>query len=251
MKHLSRVLAAAIVAISLPSAGIADVIDVEASTLSLSIGTLPPIEVPSNPSQSIAVSSGSGTFTEPPGIFGPTTVQLPRALFTGVSLISGLTIVGLANGTQPCTQFDPALACTGGLAGTTLVNVLNLFDLSIPLSVVGSPGATVMAGTGGITITVTGQKWTAGVASVTGVTVDPGTQPTGTAFLTGTDARTAMHGGQLVLVSGFRSITNVGLTLPGFAVQTLNFAPEPTRVLLSAAAMGALGLLVRARSRRR
>jgi hypothetical protein len=100
---------------------------------------------------------------------------------------------------------------------------------------------------GGIIITVTGQKWTAGPTSVTGT----GDLGTGVALSNGEDNRTAGHAGNLVLVTGFRAVTNVAGTLPGFAVQTLNFAPEPTSLLLSAAAAGGLGLLVHARRRRR
>jgi hypothetical protein len=246
MKYLSRVLAAALVAIWVPAVASADTLDLGPSSFGLSIGALPPVVLPNNPT-SIAVSSGSGTFTEPAGIFGPTSIGLPASLFTGVSLISGLTLAGIGNGTVVCTGFDPELACTGGLAGTTLVNVLQLFNLSIPLSVVGSPGATVKVDAGGIIITVTGQKWTAGPTSVTGT----GDLGTGTALSNGVDNRTAAHGGELVLVTGFRAVTNVAGTLPGFAVQTLNFAPEPTSLLLSAAAAGALGFLVRARRRKK
>lgn len=246
MKNLSRVLAAVLIAAWVPAVASADTLDLDPSTFGLSIGALPPVTLPNNPT-SIVVSSGGGTFTEPAGVFGPADVPLPASLFTGVSLISGLTLVGFGNGTVVCDGFDPALACTGGLAGTTLVNVLQLFNLSIPLSVVGSPGATVKVDAGGIIITVTGQKWTAGPTSVVGT----GDNQTGVALSNGEDNRTAGHGGELVLVTGFRAVTNVAGTLPGFAVQTLNFAPEPTSLLLAAAAAGAVGFLVHARRRRK
>ena len=247
MKYLSRVFAAALVAIWVPTVASADTLGLDpSSTFALSIGALPPIVIPSG-AASIAVSSGTGTFTEPAGVFGPALIALPLSLFTGVSLISGLTIVGLGNGTVVCSNATPALSCTGGVAGTTLVNVLQLFNLSIPLSVVGNPGASVVVDAGGIVITVIGQKWTAGTASVTGT----GDNLTNTAFSTGVDNRTANHAGNLVLVTGFQAITNVAGTLPGFAVQTLNFAPEPTSLLLSVAAAGGLGLLVHARRRRK
>jgi hypothetical protein len=249
MKYLSRVFVVAVAALSTPVAVSASTLEVlDTSSMSLTVSTLPPLTVPSNPA-SIVVSSGAGTFTEPAGVFGPASTQLPRTLFTGVSLISGLTISGFGNGTQVCDGTAPALNCVGGLSGGALVNVLQLFNLTIPLSVVGSPGASVQVDAGGIIITVVGQNWTAGQAAVTGVTVDTpgGGETIGTVFQTGADDRTAGHGGQLVLVSGFRAITNVAGTLPGFVTQTLNFAPEPGRLLAFAAAASALGFLVHAR----
>lgn len=243
MKYLSRVVAAALLAVLVPVTASADALDLGPSSFSLSISTLPPIQVPNNPS-TIVVSSGAGTFTEPAGVFGPTTIGLPASLFTGVSLISGLTLAGIGNGTLVCSSTDPNLNCTGGLAGTTLVNVLQLFNLSIPLSVVGSPGASVRVDAGGIIITVIGQKWTAGPTSVTGVTGGP-------ALSNGVDNRTPGHGGELVLVSGFKAVTNVAGSLPGFAVQNLNFVPEPMRMLSLGAAGAAIGLLVHLRRRRR
>lgn len=238
MKKLSGFLAAALLVISVP----AQALDLEPSSFSLSIGALPPVVIPNN-NASIAVTSGGGTFTEPIGVFGPTTVGIPKSLFTGVSLISGLTLAGIGNGTVVCSSTVPNLNCTGGLAGTTLVNVLQLFNLSIPLSVVGDPGASVRVDAGGIIITVVGQKWTAGPTSVTGVT--------GLALSNGEDNRKADHSGNLVLVTGFKAITNVAGSLPGFAVQTLNFMPEPARLLSAAAAAGAIVALVRMRRRRK
>ena len=246
MHRTSGLLVGALVLLLVPSMVGASTLSLEPSSFSLSIGALPPVTLPNNPT-SIVVSSGTGTFTEPASVFGPTDVRLPVSLFTGVSLISGLTLVGFGNGTVVCDALDPELACAGGLAGTTLVNVLQLFNLSIPLSVVGSPGATVRVDAGGIVISVTGQQWVAGPTSVTGT----GDFQTGVALSNGEDNRTPNHGGELVLVSGFRAVTNVAGTLPGFAVQTLNFAPEPGSLLLVAVGVGAFGLFALARRRRR
>jgi hypothetical protein len=178
----------------------------------------------------------------PADVFGPASIVLPGV--TG-SLISRLTFAGIRNGTVTCTNTTPALNCSGGFAGTAIINVLQLFNLSIPLSVVGNPGATAKWEEGGIFITVTGQKWTAGQTSVT-MTGDNGT---GVAFATGADNRTAMHGGELVLVTGFRTVSNVTGTLSGFAVQTLTFTspavPEPATFLLLATGLAALAWRVR------
>lgn len=243
MHRTSRLLVGALILLVAPSVASASTVEIGPSTFSLRISTLPPVTLPSNPA-TIVVSSGAGTFTEPAGVFGPTTVGLPVSLFTGVSLISGLTLAGIGNATVVCDSTVPNLNCAGGLAGTTLVNVLQLFNLSIPLSVVGSPGASVRVDAGGIIITVIGQKWTAGPTSVTGVTGGP-------ALSNGVDERTPAHGGRLVLVSGFKAVTNVAGSLPGFAVQTLQLAPEPVEVLLLAVGLTGLGLYAGARRLRR
>jgi hypothetical protein len=215
-------------------------------TLSLTIGGLPPVTIPGG-AGAIFVSSGAGDFTEPLGAFGPVTVPLPKSLFTGVPQISGLTLTGFGNGTK---VFSGALGtATGGLAGNAVVTVLQSLNLTIPLSVVGAAGASVQAGAGAIIITVVGQGWTTGIASVTGVSsTTPGTNVINTVTLAGSDARTASHAGSITLVSGFQAITNVAGTLPGFAIQALTFAtPEAgTLVLLGT---GAIGLALYGRRR--
>jgi len=214
-------------------------------TLSLTIGALPPVSLPDNGGASVLVSSGNGHFTEPAGVFGPATIPLTASLFTGVPQISGLTLIGFGNGTKVASGAGTAL---GGLAGSALVTVLQSLNLSIPLSVVGVPGASVQAGVGAIIITVVGQGWTTGVASVTGVTsTTPGTNVLNTITLAGSDNRTAGHQGTITLVSGFQAITNVAGTLPGFAIQALSFVPEAgTLVLLGT---GAIGLALYGRRR--
>lgn len=243
MHRTSRLLVGALLLLTVPSLASASTVDVEPSTFSLSISTLPPITLPSNQA-TIAVSSGAGTFTEPAGVFGPASVGLPRSLFTGVSLISGLTIAGIGNGAILCDSTVPELNCSGGLEGTALVNVLQLFNLSIPLSVVGNPGASVRVNAGGIIITVIGQKWTAGPTSVTGITGGP-------ALSNGLDERTPGHGGTLVLVSGFKAVTNVAGSLPGFAVQNLQLAPEPVEILMLLVGLAGFGLYAGVRRLRR
>jgi hypothetical protein len=215
-------------------------------TLALTIGALPPVVLTSNVASGtpIMVSSGAGSFTEPAGIFGPANVPLPASLFTGVPQISGLTLISFGNGVKNVG----AGTATGGLAGQALVTVLQSLNLTIPLNVVGAPGATVQAGAGSIIITVVGQGWTTGAASVTGITsTTPGTNVVNTATLTGSDGRTAGHEGTITLVSGFQAITNVAGTLPGFGIQTLTFVPEAgTLVLLGT---GAIGLALYGRRR--
>ncbi|MEN8185086.1 MAG: PEP-CTERM sorting domain-containing protein, partial [Myxococcota bacterium] len=144
------------------------------------------------------------------------------------------------------------LSCTGGLVGTTLVNILQLFNLQIPLAVVGdASNLSTIAVSGGIAITVKGQGWTAGVASVTGITATaPGTTVINTVTSAGSDNRGTNHGGTLKLVSGFQSITNVAGNLPGFAVQSFTFAPEPVELLLLGTGMAGFALYAGWRRRR-
>ncbi len=228
MRKLKVLLISVALLVGAPVASQSDTLAMTGS-LSLTIGALPPVVVSGG--TDISVSSGSGDFTEPAEVFGLVTVPLPKSLFTGVPQISGLTLVSFGNGT---VVFSGGTG-TGGLRGDALVTVLQSLNLTIPLSVVGDPGASVQAGAGAIVITVVGQNWTAGVASVTGITsTTPGTNVVNTASMTGSDVRTSGHGGTITLVSGFQAITNVAGTLPGFAVQAFSFAPEPAELLLMA-----------------
>jgi hypothetical protein len=248
MYRISRLLVGALILLTVPSLATASNLPLNPSSMTISIGDLPPVSLSNNPA-SIAVSSGAGTFTELPGVFGPTTVGLSASLFTGVSLISGLTLAGVGNGTQFCTQPGPPLNCLGGVTGVGLVNVLQLFNLTIPLSVVGTH-ATTFVSAGGIFITVVGQGWTAGTATVTWTTFTPSTMINSTTAQ-GSDNRTAGHGGSLVLVTGFKAITNVAGTIPGFVTQSLNFAPEPVELLLLGVGLAGFGLYAGARRLRK
>jgi sugar lactone lactonase YvrE len=222
MCRRSRLFIEVLFALSLAMSATASTHDLTSASMTLSIGALPPVTVPGS-SASIAVSSGAGTFVEPARVFGPTTVALPRSLFTAIPLLSGLTLTGFENQSVACTQAGPPLGCAGGLAGVALIDVLQFFNLTIPLTPIGSPGASAKTSSGGIEITVLGQGWTAGTASVTGVSTT--FSPSGTAVATGTDQRTPAHGGTLVLVSGARVITNFMGNLPGFVTQRLEFSP--------------------------
>ena len=216
--------------------------------LDFNLGTLPALSLPGG--GVINVSSGHGSFTEIPGIFGPATLSLPVTLFTGVAQISGISLSGFGNGTKTVNCAVAPCTATGGLVGVMHVNILQLFNLQIPLSVVGQTGASTVNGASGIFITVIGQGWTASVATVTGVTATtPGTAVINTVVSVGSDNRTAGHGGTLVLVTGFQVITNVVGTLPGFAVQTLTFVPEAGTLLLLGS--GAVGLALYGRRRMR
>ena len=246
MRKLKVLLFAAMFLAGTVATSTAATLTLQGGSLSVALGALPPIILPGGQAP-VFVSSGTGDFVELAGLFGPANVPLPKSLFTGVNLISGLTLANFGNGTKTVVGG----VGTGGLAGSALVNVLQLFNLSIPLSVVGQAGATVMAGSAGIQITVIGQGWTTGVATVTGVTTGTvGTGNTNTALLTGSDNRTANHAGTITLVSGFQAITSVAGTLPGFAIQSLSFVPEPGTLLLLGSGVAGLAVLGRRRMRR-
>ena len=59
-----------------------------------------PLNVVSVP---ISVSSGGGSFTEPAAIFSGT-ANLPTSLFTGIALISDITLANLVNSTKVVAQ---------------------------------------------------------------------------------------------------------------------------------------------------
>ncbi len=235
-------------------------------SLGISVGALPPIQFPGGPVV-VSVSSGAGSFTEPASVFAGL-VALPTALFTGVALINGLTI-DVANGTKVINTagaiagpriadvIRPGTGALGGpgpLGGTAFVNVLGLFNLSIPLSAVGNTGATVAVAAGGLTIIVQGTGWTTGNVTLTGIT---SATPNGaTAVVLGGFDNRASHTGTMSLISPFKVIT-IGAgagNLTGLAVQSLTFSgahvPEPGTILLIGSGIVGLALYGRRRLRK-
>jgi hypothetical protein len=261
MRKLKALLFATSFGVVASQAGAAT-LSLSGSTLGISVGALPPLSVPQSPDPfPIFVSSGTGGFTEPAGLFGPATIAVPKALFTGVASISGLTLTGFANSTKvlaagaglPATAGKPFnklggatdFGGNGALSGNALVNVLQLFNLAIPLNAVGTVSGFVTAAGGAIKITVTATNWTTGVVQITKITTgaptpNGGTVNVNTATVSGFDNRTPGHQGQIQLISPFHVITNVAGNLPGFAIQVLNFVPEAGTLLLLGT--GAVGL---------
>jgi len=240
MRKLSVLLAALVLVAGISAQSSAATLTLQGNAMGLTISVLPPITTGGG-SAVVFVSSGTGGFVEPAGVFGPVTVVIPKTLFTGVPSISGLDVVGFGN----LTKVVGSGTAVGGVAGSAVVNVLQFAGLPIPLSVVGVPGATAMAALAAIIITVVGQGWTTGVAVVTGVTsgTTSGVNNTNTVSVTGTDTRTAGHQGNITLISGFQAITSVAGSLSGFASQSLTFVPEPGTLLILGSGIAGLGIL--------
>ncbi|MCZ6463415.1 MAG: hypothetical protein O7A09_03670 [Proteobacteria bacterium] len=237
MRKLSGLLAAAVLIVGASAPASAAVVSMENSVLSVVIGALPPITIGQTPgSIPINVSSGGGNIPLPASAFAATVI-LPTQLFTGVSLISSLNVT-VQNGAGTFTPIGGQASAFGGAAaiqGQSVVGVLaGLINLVIPLTVVGT-GGVVQAGAAALLVTVTGHLWTTGVAAVTAVT-----SPT-TATLAGYDNRTnTSHGGAIQLISPIRILTNAAGNLPGFAIKTLRFVPEPGGLMLLGSAIAGL-----------
>ncbi len=264
MRHCYRLLLAAALALAGSDRAGAAPTSITGGTFAISIGALPPIQFPcvSCPVVLEVANPGvGGGFTEPAGVFAGS-IMLPTGLFTGVALINGLTIANLANeekviapggpaGTRPDRVNRPGgdLGGSGPITGQALVNVAFLFNLQVPLNVIGNTGATTAVLAGTIAVTVAGTGWTTGNITIDRVTTG---EPAGnTVVNAGFDNRNAGGTGVVQLISAFHVTTNAAGNLPGLATQTLTFAaPEPGQILLVGAALGTLALLARLRLRR-
>jgi hypothetical protein len=239
--------------------------------------TYPALQFQMNQPVALVPLAPGGGFVEPAGLFTGTLQRtIPQILSSGgvpqcslgVNLNIGTTIAGVSNDTKSIApgaagggqasgvvRPGGGLGGPGPLAGAFIINVLGLFNLDIPLSVVGSTGASDQNVLGSLFVTVLGTGWTTGSVQLTGVTTAPtpyGAFNVNTVTSAGYDNRTPGHVGRVLLVSPFKVITNAAGNLPGIARQTLDFGgivPEPG--VLGLLVVGAAGLAIEGRRRMR
>ncbi len=233
---------------------------VGAATLSLTAGELviglgrgiPPAVVTQAPDPlSVLVSSGTGGFGLPAGLFATTSLALPTALFTGLPIISGLVLTAsnatgvFQNGAGPAGGFGGAASLPGQAVAQVIGGII---QVPVPFTAVGAGGTTAVFAFE-LRVVLTGHIWTTGAASVTGITTTTtGGAVVNTVTLSGGDLRTPGHAGQLTLVTPIRVLTNAIGNLPGFGTLTLHFVPEPGTLVLLGAGSIALALVARRRN---
>ncbi len=219
------------------------------STLSVSIGPLPGASFGQSPNPISIVTAGGG-FTPPAGLLAGVSIP-PKAFFTGVAMVSSLTLTA-SNGTMVVTGLSPGTV-VGRMQGQSVIGFLGgILNIVIPLNVVGGPGTrTTVVASGPTVIVVTGKSWFTGTQKITGITT---TTPNGamasTVTLTGFDNRTLGGAGTLSLVSPTRVLTSAAGKLPVPTTLTLRFVPEPSTPLMLGFVFGWLLLVGRRRMRK-
>jgi hypothetical protein len=118
------------------------------------------------------------------------------------------------------------------------------FTGMVPLTLNGTRGVGIgggpIVGSGFITLSLTGQPWTAGVATTPGTTVTAAGFAHGPA--SGTSS-TAAPGGVIQLVTPATVTAQTTTTVPVFTALRLRFVPEPAMALLLASGVGCLAWL--------
>jgi hypothetical protein len=265
-KLFSLVAAAGLLVMVSGTASQAAILTLTSGSLAFVLGDLDPIGFPATSSPQVNVSDSLGTFEVPADLFQGSVV-VPSQLFTGVDLISGLVLDLQGHAAIPLVTNAPGgghaqhvlrpgggIGGEGALAGAAIINVMLLFDMFVPLSVVGQAGGFATAQEGNLAITVYATGWTTGPVQLTGVIADVGTPESpvlvNTVTVAGFDNRTPGGVGQIMLISPFKVVLEGLAALPGVAMMTLNFAvPEPGTLLLLGS--GIAGLLVLGHRRRR
>jgi len=230
-------------------------------SISTEIATLPPIS-----------ASGSGTAT----ISGTnvTSLQIPAGAFSLASLSIPITdpnvspIIGIAanNVKNAAGSFSggPPLAGKMALQGAAIVCLLgsstgcstsHAANINVPFTLngtrgVGLGGAPIsLKNSGGTSITVNGNPWTAGTAAIH---IGMGTV-TVMGFIHGPASGGAATAGQVSgvvqLVTPTLISTSIGssATIPSFGIMNLRFVPEPRTMLLLISGLAVLAAVGRTR----
>ena len=245
------------VALSVGVSSSASAVSLEGSSLTLIIGALPDAVI-DQPAGKVPVAvAGDNSFFLPGSVmtaFKPNNIVPGTALFTGVSLISSLSLT-IANGSgsmAPGGGFGGGFGGAAPLAGGSVVGILGgLINLNIPLSIAGAAGTnTVAVFAKGLTIIVTGMSWTTGTGKITAIaTTTPNGAVVNTVTVTGSDNRTAGGVGTVSLISPTRVLTSAAGNLPAPTTMVLKFVPEPGAAVLLVSVMAGLAVLGYRRNR--
>jgi len=250
------------------------------STLTIRIGSLPPIVIQGDGPGDGAVLS-SGTLSVSAGIWSTAyrTVQSPgtsiftgvplpgTSIFTGAPVLTKLSALGIVNRTGTFTGFSSTFwAGTGGLDGSL---VLHVSGMATPVSV----GDSVVLTSLGF-VAATSGTWLSdirtrrirlpdrpGAPTGAAITLKPApgevvetvtTSPliTSLSLFESTIALTpSSQEGTITLVAPMRIQVGPGVYVPGYVAKKFRFVPEPTNLALGLAAAGTLGILGSTRRR--
>jgi hypothetical protein len=221
-------------------------------TYAVQMGPYGPISVTGTGVATVNGSGGGGhlsTLGLPAHVFVASKISIPRS-FTFYQPVGGSGLFDLDNGAGSVSGAPLAgVLPFSGLARLCLFAKCDngpVFNVTVPLSVVGSGGNAYLNFS--INITVSGAPWTEGTAAAGTVT------QMGVAHgpASGTSS-TANASGVVRLVTPFTVSTNIGPVayLPSFAIVTLHFVPEPGTLLLLSGGLVLTALGGRRMARRR
>lgn len=179
------------------------------------------------------VTLASGLLSHPPiGLPKPGAVLATTLMPPLSKMLLSVSTAGLGPGALTGAPLNGAMAVRGRW-GALYTGMITL--LPIPMTMSGTRGVGLggtVSGYGyGISLTLVGGVWTAGVVQLTGA-VTPVGSVLGTTTRTGSDLRTAAGLGTLVLVTPLHVFSNLGPPVPIFAELTLTFVPEPSLLLM-------------------